>query len=119
MPEAIGEVLRAAQIFDFFAGEVLRLAGETLPSVRPDIGVEITREPVGVVGIITPWNFPIAIPAWKIAPALAHGNTVVLKPADLVPGSAWALVDILHRAGAPAALDPEVASEWQGRDPRH
>ncbi|MBD9597759.1 aldehyde dehydrogenase family protein [Ensifer sp. ENS05] len=103
-PEAIGEVTRAAQIFDFFAGEVLRLSGEMLPSVRPNIGVEITREPVGVVGIITPWNFPIAIPAWKIAPALAYGNTIVLKPADLVPGSAWALVDILHRAGAPAGV---------------
>lgn len=102
--EAIGEVTRAAQIFDFFAGEVLRLSGELLPSVRPGVGVEITREPVGVVGIITPWNFPIAIPAWKIAPALAHGNTVVLKPADLVPGCAWALVDILHRAGAPAGV---------------
>ncbi|QRM57830.1 aldehyde dehydrogenase family protein [Sinorhizobium sp. BG8] len=104
LPEAIGEVTRAAQIFDFFAGEVLRLSGEVLPSVRPGIGVEITREPVGVVGIITPWNFPIAIPAWKIAPALAYGNTVVLKPADLVPASAWALVDILHRAGAPAGV---------------
>ncbi len=104
LPEAIGEVTRAGQIFDFFAGEVLRLSGEVLPSVRPNIGVEITREPVGVVGIITPWNFPIAIPAWKIAPALAYGNTVVLKPADLVPGSAWALVDILHRAGAPAGV---------------
>lgn len=104
LPEAIGEVTRAGQIFDFFAGEVLRLSGEVLPSVRPNIGVEITREPVGVVGIITPWNFPIAIPAWKIAPALAYGNTIVLKPADLVPGSAWALVDILHRAGAPAGV---------------
>ncbi|KGJ02014.1 aldehyde dehydrogenase family protein [Ochrobactrum sp. WV_118_8] len=104
LPEAIGEVTRAGQIFDFFAGEVLRLSGEVLPSVRPNIGVEITREPVGVVGIITPWNFPIAIPAWKMAPALAYGNTVVLKPADLVPGSAWALVDILHRAGAPAGV---------------
>lgn len=104
LPEAIGEVTRAAQIFDFFAGEVLRLSGEILPSVRPNIGVEITREAVGVVGIITPWNFPIAIPAWKIAPALAYGNTVVLKPADLVPGSAWALVDILHRAGTPAGV---------------
>lgn len=104
LPEAIGEVSRAGQIFDFFAGEVLRLSGEVLPSVRPNIGVEITREPVGVVGIITPWNFPIAIPAWKIAPALAYGNTIVLKPADLVPGSAWALVDILHRAGAPAGV---------------
>ncbi|GGG14587.1 aldehyde dehydrogenase [Rhizobium wenxiniae] len=104
LPEAIGEVIRAAQIFDFFAGEVLRLSGELLPSVRPGVGVEITREPVGVVGIITPWNFPIAIPAWKIAPALAHGNTVVLKPADLVPGCAWALVEILHRAGTPAGV---------------
>ena len=104
LPEAIGEVTRAGQIFDFFAGETLRLAGEVLPSVRPDIGVEITREAVGVVGIITPWNFPIAIPAWKIAPALACGNTVVLKPADLVPASAWALADILQRAGAPAGV---------------
>lgn len=99
--EGIGETVRAAQIFDFFAGEALRLAGETLPSVRPGVGVEITREPVGVVGIITPWNFPVAIPAWKIAPALCYGNTVVFKPADLVPGCAWTLVDILHRAGLP------------------
>ncbi|MBV8627945.1 MAG: aldehyde dehydrogenase family protein, partial [Paraburkholderia sp.] len=85
LPEAVGEVTRAGQIFKFFAGECLRLAGETLPSVRPGIGIEITREPIGVVGLITPWNFPIAIPAWKIAPALAYGNCVVLKPADLVP----------------------------------
>ncbi|MET1116258.1 MAG: aldehyde dehydrogenase family protein [Comamonas sp.] len=103
-PEAIGEVGRAGQIFKFFAGECLRLAGETLPSVRPGIGVEITREPVGVVGLITPWNFPVAIPAWKIAPALAFGNCVVLKPADLVPGSAWALADIIHRSGIPAGV---------------
>lgn len=104
LPEAIGEVTRAGQIFDFFAGEVLRLSGEILPSVRPGVGVEITRDPVGVVGVITPWNFPIAIPAWKIAPALAYGNTVVLKPADLVPGCAWELVDILNRAGASAGV---------------
>jgi len=103
-PEAIGEVARAGQIFKFFAGECLRLAGESLPSVRPGIGVEITREPVGVVGLITPWNFPIAIPAWKIAPALAFGNCVVIKPADLVPGSAWALADIIHRSGIPAGV---------------
>ncbi len=101
LPEATGEVMRAGQIFDFFAGEVLRLAGEKLPSTRPGIDVEVTREPVGVVGIITPWNFPIAIPAWKIAPALAYGNCVVFKPADLVPGSAWALADIIVRAGVP------------------
>lgn len=102
--EAMGEVARAAQIFDFFAGEVLRLSGETGASIRPGVEVSVTREPVGVVGLITPWNFPIAIPAWKIAPALAWGNTVVLKPASLVPGSAWALIDILHRAGAPAGV---------------
>ncbi|MBX9458431.1 MAG: aldehyde dehydrogenase family protein [Rhizobium sp.] len=104
LPEGTGEVIRAAQIFDFYAGETLRLTGETVPSARPGIGVEITREPVGVVGIITPWNFPIAIPAWKIAPALAYGNTIVFKPAELVPGSAWAIVDILHRAGLPKGV---------------
>ncbi len=104
LPEGIGEVTRAAQIFDFFAGEVLRLAGEVLPSVRPGVGVEITREPIGVIGIITPWNFPIAIPTWKMAPALAYGNTVVIKPADLVPGSTWAIVDILVRNGLPKGV---------------
>jgi acyl-CoA reductase-like NAD-dependent aldehyde dehydrogenase len=104
LPEGIGEAARAGFIFKFFAGEVLRLAGEKLPSVRPGIDVEVTREPVGVVGLITPWNFPIAIPAWKIAPALAYGNTVVFKPADLVPGCAWALADILARAGVPAGV---------------
>src|SRR5690606_7554158 len=67
LPEAIGETVRAAHILNFFAGETLRLAGELIPSVRPGIEVSMTREPVGVVGIITPWNFPIAIPAWKIA----------------------------------------------------
>jgi aldehyde dehydrogenase (NAD+) len=104
LAEGIGETVRAGQIFDFFAGECLRLAGEVLPSVRPNIGVEITREPVGVVGIITPWNFPIAIPAWKIAPALCYGNTVVFKPAELVPGCSWAIVDILVRAGLPKGV---------------
>ncbi|MEL7138790.1 MAG: aldehyde dehydrogenase family protein, partial [Pseudomonadota bacterium] len=83
--EGIAEAERAARIFDFFAGEALRPGGEVMPSVRPGIGVEITREPVGVVGVITPWNFPLAIPAWKIAPALCHGNAVVFKPAELVP----------------------------------
>ena len=104
LAEGIGETVRAAQIFDFFAGECLRLTGEILPSVRPGVGVEITREAVGPVGLITPWNFPIAIPAWKMAPALAWGNTVVIKPADLVPGCTWALVDILHRAGLPKGV---------------
>jgi acyl-CoA reductase-like NAD-dependent aldehyde dehydrogenase len=101
LPEGIGEVVRAGSIFKFFAGEALRTGGETVPSVRPGLGVEMTREPVGVVGLIAPWNFPIAIPAWKIAPALAYGNCVVFKPAELVPGSSWALAEILSRAGLP------------------
>ena len=104
LAEGIGEVTRAGQIFEFFAGEVLRLTGESVPSVRPGVGVEMTREPMGVVGIITPWNFPIAIPAWKIAPALAYGNTVVFKPADLVPGSSWAIVEMLNRNGLPKGV---------------
>ncbi|MGH8712932.1 MAG: aldehyde dehydrogenase family protein, partial [Casimicrobiaceae bacterium] len=104
LPEGIGEAARAGQIFKFFAGETLRLAGEKIPSVRPGIDVEVTREPIGVVAIITPWNFPIAIPAWKIAPALAYGNCVLFKPADLVPGCAWALADIIARAGIPAGV---------------
>ena len=104
LPEGVAEVTRAAQIFDFFAGEALRLSGELLPSIRPGVGIEITREPMGVVGIITPRNFPMALPAWKIAPALCFGNAVVFKPAELVPGCAWALADMIHRAGAPAGV---------------
>jgi alpha-ketoglutaric semialdehyde dehydrogenase len=104
LPEGVGEVARAANIFKFFAGEVLRRAGELLPSVRPGIDVELTREPLGVVGIISPWNFPAAIPAWKIAPALAYGNCVVFKPADLVPGMAHALGKIIVDAGIPKGV---------------
>jgi aldehyde dehydrogenase (NAD+) len=103
-PEGIGEATRAGNIFKFFAGECLRLTGEVVPSVRSGVSVEITREPVGVIGLITPWNFPIAIPAWKTAPALAYGNCVILKPADLVPGCAWALADIISRSGIPAGV---------------
>ena len=102
--EGVMEAARAGQIFKFFAGEALRIAGEHVASVRPGVEVDITREPLGVVGLITPWNFPVAIPAWKIAPALAYGNCVVLKPANLVPGCAWALADILHRAGVPEGV---------------
>jgi aldehyde dehydrogenase (NAD+) len=104
LPESIGEVTRAGQIFDFFAGETLRIPGEKLASVRPNVDVELTREAVGVIGIIAPWNFPIAIPSWKIAPALAYGNCVLFKPADLVPGSAHALAEIIVRAGAPKGV---------------
>lgn len=104
LPEGVGEAARAGQIFKFFAAEVARQRGDRIASVRSGVDVEVTREPIGVVGIITPWNFPIAIPAWKIAPALAYGNTVVFKPADLVPGSAWALAEIISRAGLPAGV---------------
>jgi alpha-ketoglutaric semialdehyde dehydrogenase len=124
LPEGVGEVVRAGQIFKFFGGEVLRLAGEKIQSTRPGIDVEITREPLGVIGIITPWNFPIAIPAWKIAPALCYGNCVVFKPAELVPGSAWALADIIVKAGVPAGVfnlvmgKGSVVGETMINDPR-
>ncbi len=99
--EGVFETERAANIFRFFAGECVRSAGELLPSVRAGADVEITREPIGVVGIITPWNFPLAIPSWKIAPALCFGNAVVFKPAELVPGCAWVLAEILKNSGIP------------------
>jgi len=104
LPEGIGEATRAGQIFKYFAGEALRLSGDLIDSVRPGVRVEVSREPVGVVGAITPWNFPIAIPAWKVAPALAFGNCVVLKPAELVPGCSWEIARILDEAGLPAGV---------------
>jgi alpha-ketoglutaric semialdehyde dehydrogenase len=100
----VAETTRAAQIFKFFAQETLRIEGVSVASVRPGVDVNITREAVGVVGLICPWNFPIAIPAWKIAPALAYGNCVVFKPADLVPGTAWALAEIISRSGLPKGV---------------
>ncbi|MCC9620332.1 aldehyde dehydrogenase family protein [Thalassospira sp. MA62] len=99
--EGEGEIGRAALTFRYFAGECLRPMGEILPDMRAGVRVELTHAPVGVIGMITPWNFPMAIPAWKIAPALAYGNCVVFKPAELVPGCAWHLVDILKRSGLP------------------
>lgn len=104
LSEAIGEVGRAGQIFKYFSGEVLQLRGDIQPSVRPGLEASVTREALGVIGMITPWNFPIAIPAWKIAPALAYGNCVVFKPAELVPGSAHALAEIIVEAGIPAGV---------------
>lgn len=104
LAEARGEAARSAQLFRFYAGEALRGPGERYDSARPGVEIQISREPVGVVGLITPWNFPIGIPSWKIAPALAWGNAVVLKPADLVPGSAWELARIIHEAGVPAGV---------------
>ena len=102
--DGIGEAGRAGAIFKYFAGEALRQSGDKLDSVRPGIEIEVTREPVGIVAAITPWNFPLAIPAWKIAPALAFGNCVVFKPAELVPASPWMIVDIVQRAGLPPGV---------------
>ncbi len=104
LAEGIGETMRASQVFKFFAGEALRQSGDLQASVRPDIDVEVTREPVGIVGLVTPWNFPIAIPAWKAAPALAFGNCVILKPADLTPGCAHVIAEIIHECGCPPGV---------------
>lgn len=104
LAEGIGEAHRSAQIFRFFAGEAMRNMGETAASVRPELAVEVTREPLGTVGLITPWNFQLGIPAWKIAPALAYGNCVVLKPSELTPGSACMLADIIARSGLPEGV---------------
>ncbi|MGA7712767.1 MAG: aldehyde dehydrogenase family protein [Rhizomicrobium sp.] len=104
VPEGIGEVVRAGRIFKFFAGEALRRYGITVDSTRQGVEAATYREPVGVFGLITPWNFPIAIPAWKSAPALAFGNTVVLKPASLTPAIAAAMAEIVQEAGAPKGV---------------
>jgi acyl-CoA reductase-like NAD-dependent aldehyde dehydrogenase len=104
LADGVGEATRAGALFKFFAGEAVRLAGEKIDSVRPGIEVEVTREPLGVVAAITPWNFPLAIPTWKIAPALAFGNCVVFKPAELAPASPWTIVDIVQRAGLPPGV---------------
>ncbi|MDE2181609.1 MAG: aldehyde dehydrogenase family protein [Alphaproteobacteria bacterium] len=100
--DARGEVLRAGRLFDFFAAETLRNVGEVFDSVRRGTAVEVTNEPIGVVAAITPWNFPVAIPAWKIAPALAFGNAVVWKPSEYSSATAAALMEIIAAAGLPA-----------------
>ena len=99
--EGVGEVYRSGQFFQYYGAEALRLMGENTQSVRPGVDVEVHREALGVIGIVTPWNFPMAVAAWKVAPALAYGNAVVLKPAELVPASAWILADIISRSGLP------------------
>lgn len=104
LPEAIGESIRAGQVFKFFAGEALRCSGELLDSVRPGVDIDVIREPIGVVGLITPWNFPIAIPAWKIAPALAFGNCVVFKPAPATPGTSHILAQLFAEFGGPPGV---------------
>ncbi len=104
LAEGKGEVYRAGQFFTYFAAEVLRNQGDLAESVRPGIEIDVRREPVGVVAIVSPWNFPVATPAWKIAPALAFGNAVVWKPANLTPASAVALTEIIAHQDIPAGL---------------
>src|SRR5207248_5215992 len=109
LPEAKGEVRRSINIFRYFAGEGARMPGMLVPSERDRVHMFALRKPVGVVGLITPWNFPSAIPAWKLAPALICGNTVLLKPASAAPLSAWRIVEALHEAGAPKGVVNFVA----------
>ncbi|MGQ2928853.1 MAG: aldehyde dehydrogenase family protein [Sphingopyxis sp.] len=111
--EGMGEVMRAARIFRYFGGEALRRHGQTLESTRPGLDVATYREAVGVYGLITPWNFPIAIPAWKAAPALAFGNAVVMKPANVTPATASALADIIVECGAPPGVFNLVLGQGQ------
>jgi acyl-CoA reductase-like NAD-dependent aldehyde dehydrogenase len=109
LPEARGEVRRSINIFRYFAGEGARMPGMLVPSERDRVHMFAIRKPIGVVGLITPWNFPSAIPAWKLAPALICGNTVVLKPASAAPLSSWRIVEALHEAGIPRGVVNFVA----------
>ena len=104
LKEGIGETGRAIQILRYVAGEIQQPSGEHYPSMNPQTLLYTVREPLGPVAVITPWNFPIAIPAWKIAPAIGFGNTVVFKPASLTPLCAVRLVEALHDAGLPAGV---------------
>jgi len=109
LPEAKGEVRRAINIFRYFAGEGSRQPGFVVPSERDRVHMFAIRKAVGVVGLVTPWNFPIAIPAWKLAPALICGNTVIIKPASASPLCAWRLVEACHEAGIPKGVVNFVA----------
>ena len=104
LAEGKGEVYRAGQFFTYYAAETLRQLGENADSVRPNIEIDVRREPIGVVAVISPWNFPTATAVWKIAPALAFGNAVIWKPANLVPASAVALTEIISRQDLPKGL---------------
>ena len=103
-PEAIGETMRSINIFRYFGGEGSRMGGHLVPSERPGVFMWAERKPIGVVSQINPWNFPSAIPAWKLAPALIAGNTVLLKPASAAPLSAWRIVEACHNAGIPKGV---------------
>lgn len=101
LSEGVGEAVRTAYTFLYYAGQIEQAQGHVYQSSRDRTHIQSLHKPIGAVGIITPWNYPLAIPAWKIAPALAYGNTVVFKPAELVPASAWMLTQIVHQAGGP------------------
>jgi aldehyde dehydrogenase (NAD+) len=109
LPEAKGEVRRAINIFRYFGGEGSRLPGLLVPSERDRVQTFALRKPIGVVGLVTPWNFPIAIPAWKMAPALICGNTIIVKPASASPLCAWRIVEACHEAGIPKGVVNFVA----------
>jgi aldehyde dehydrogenase (NAD+) len=104
VPEGTGETLRCVELLEYYGGEARRITGETFPSGQPNTFLYTVKEPLGVVGLITPWNFPIAIPAWKALPALVAGNTVVLKPASLSPISSYHFVNALVEAGIPPGV---------------
>ena len=104
LPEARAEVTKAGQLFKFYAGEALRLDGRHVRSLRQGIEIDVVNEPVGVAALITPWNFPMCIPAWKVAPALAFGNCAILKPSELTTGCAHALCEIIVEAGVPRGV---------------
>jgi aldehyde dehydrogenase (NAD+) len=104
LPEAKGEVRRAINIFRYFGGEGSRMPGMIVPSERDRVHMFAIRKPIGVVGLVTPWNFPSAIPAWKMAPALICGNTIIVKPASVSPLSAWRIVEACHEAGIPKGV---------------
>jgi alpha-ketoglutaric semialdehyde dehydrogenase len=104
LAEGKGEVYRAGQFFTYYAAECLRQIGDTADSVRAGVEIDVRREPVGVVAVISPWNFPTATASWKIAPALAYGNAVVWKPANVTPASAVALTEIISRQDIPDGL---------------
>ncbi len=114
LKESLAEVRRSGETFHFFAGETVRNHGVFTEGLRSGFTISVSREPLGVIAVITPWNLPMSIPAWKIAPALAYGNTVIYKPSELTPGCAWALADIIHRAGVPAGVFNMVMGN--GRD---
>ena len=104
LAEGKGEVYRAGQFFTYYAAECLRQIGENADSVRDGIEIDVRREPVGTVAIVSPWNFPTATASWKIAPALCYGNAVVWKPANVTPASAVALTEIIVKQDVPKGL---------------